>query len=659
MPSIIIQQAVTNVDILIEPIVNTYTVLISEMQMPGISAYQVAVNNGFVGSEPEWLLTLEGDSFGLNSYETKALLPATGTLNISYKVTNDPTTSNNGYYHWNGSVYVKDASIDTAKITPWSAGAYLLNDQVNHLGKDWVANANTLSTDVPGTSSKWVNRLSGMANGIVASGNVDAVSGDTIFNSVTKKLDNTEWLYTKYLGTGSYSTLNTPVTLSSIGHYVQVDVIIDNVSNLDGYTIFGKNNSYSLIGIYNQGGLYIRLDNGTFVTTNGLNANIISGEKFTLKIEWDGTNINTYKNGILNKSFPTQPMSFDRLANETFKGNLKGVIINSTVLYNIGVPSVSNLTIETNTTNELIDYNLFTNKQVTTILKSDIVNSSKLFYEFQPTGFGGKPKFIVYVKDKQTDFYIGFDVTLDQDFEVSYVNYYRISSANLYKYVNGVMVSQSLKCIEVGESESVYKSVGASDYTGGYHGDETAIQISFYIDGRKYQPNLAQTLIECKSFQYNQISNTHKTDDVSHTIETIHHKETIFGDNGYITKNRYIWQKAVSVDHWYHGICTIAKDSANKGYDDYLEEVDLNLGNDTFKLEKANAREFSGRNETNSLSVQCTSKLIKPVNEDSKCMLRVWDRVNQSKYYRRFTPTISPILNDVWESEMIVKFNKL
>lgn len=47
------------------------------------------------------------------------------------------------------------------KITPWTAGAYLLGDQVNYLGKDWVANAATLSTDVPGVSTKWVDRLFG------------------------------------------------------------------------------------------------------------------------------------------------------------------------------------------------------------------------------------------------------------------------------------------------------------------------------------------------------------------------------------------------------------------------------------------------------------------------------------------------------------------
>lgn len=31
------------------------------MQLPGISAYQVAVNNGFIGTQEEWLLSLIGE----------------------------------------------------------------------------------------------------------------------------------------------------------------------------------------------------------------------------------------------------------------------------------------------------------------------------------------------------------------------------------------------------------------------------------------------------------------------------------------------------------------------------------------------------------------------------------------------------------------------
>lgn len=46
-------------------------------------------------------------------------------------------------------------------IPNWVAGVYTTGDEVNHLGKDWVSNAAIISTDVPGVSSKWVERLSG------------------------------------------------------------------------------------------------------------------------------------------------------------------------------------------------------------------------------------------------------------------------------------------------------------------------------------------------------------------------------------------------------------------------------------------------------------------------------------------------------------------
>ena len=51
--------------------------------------------------------------------------------------------------------------VDGNKINPWTAKPYLSGDQVNYLGKDWVSNAATLSTDIPGTSTKWEERLTG------------------------------------------------------------------------------------------------------------------------------------------------------------------------------------------------------------------------------------------------------------------------------------------------------------------------------------------------------------------------------------------------------------------------------------------------------------------------------------------------------------------
>jgi hypothetical protein len=51
--------------------------------------------------------------------------------------------------------------IPDSKINVWTAKPYISGEQVNLLGKDWAANADTDAGDVPGTSSKWVERLFG------------------------------------------------------------------------------------------------------------------------------------------------------------------------------------------------------------------------------------------------------------------------------------------------------------------------------------------------------------------------------------------------------------------------------------------------------------------------------------------------------------------
>jgi len=53
----------------------------------------------------------ENQVTGVHVYETLASLPVTGALLVSYKVSNDPANSLNGYYHWDGGGYVKDFSL--------------------------------------------------------------------------------------------------------------------------------------------------------------------------------------------------------------------------------------------------------------------------------------------------------------------------------------------------------------------------------------------------------------------------------------------------------------------------------------------------------------------------------------------------------------------
>lgn len=94
----------------------------------------------------------------------------------------------------------------TANTVTWTAIPFAINSQVNSLGKDWVSNAETLSTDIPGTSSKWVERLSGYNKDKELSSKADLVAGKNIFNKSTAVI-------------GSYVAANSSVTINATYDY--------------------------------------------------------------------------------------------------------------------------------------------------------------------------------------------------------------------------------------------------------------------------------------------------------------------------------------------------------------------------------------------------------------------------------------------------------
>ncbi len=115
--SIIIEEIVYNPLIQIDETIEEITISVSEMQMPGPQGIQ-----GIQGLKGEQgIQGLKGEQ---------------------------------------GIQGLKGEQGSGVKITPWIAGTYASGDQVNHLGKDWVSNAAVVAGDVPGTSSKWVERLS-------------------------------------------------------------------------------------------------------------------------------------------------------------------------------------------------------------------------------------------------------------------------------------------------------------------------------------------------------------------------------------------------------------------------------------------------------------------------------------------------------------------
>tara|TARA_R110002167_G_scaffold357263_1_gene572701 strand:- start:55 stop:1872 length:1818 start_codon:yes stop_codon:yes gene_type:complete len=154
---------------------------------------------------------VEGQTGGLLSFVTKADLDAyTPTDNLdSYKVTNDSTSSNNGYYHWTGSLpYVKDAEL---------------------------------------------------ANGLIESGNVDAVSGNTSFKAIRDTDRQSEkTLVNDYLiGDGNYDSFSSIISGTTIyGHEIYTPSI-DGVKikmggnvNLSFYKVNVITGSQTLITTY-------------------------------------------------------------------------------------------------------------------------------------------------------------------------------------------------------------------------------------------------------------------------------------------------------------------------------------------------------------------------------------------------------------------------
>lgn len=69
-----------------------------------------------------------------------------------------------------GVFSISQTSLDINKNIPWANQVFTTtNNVVTSLGKDWYNNAATLSTDIPGTSSKWVERLNYLGKDAVVS----------------------------------------------------------------------------------------------------------------------------------------------------------------------------------------------------------------------------------------------------------------------------------------------------------------------------------------------------------------------------------------------------------------------------------------------------------------------------------------------------------
>lgn len=144
-----------------------------------------------------------------------------------------------------------------------------------------------------------------------------------------------------------------------------------------------------------------------------------------------------------------------------------------------------------------------------------------------------------------------------------------------------------------------------------------------------------------------------------HAIVCDHWKHTIFTNCGYTTNNRLTFRVAVPL-FWYHGISCIGKQVSNKGYNEkYIITDYTGAGETPAPTTGVGNRQYWAWHTDNMLSAKVTSRLIKG-GDDASCFMFIWDTAGYSKYYRRFPSkngTITPEVNDTYESTMTVEFN--
>lgn len=144
-----------------------------------------------------------------------------------------------------------------------------------------------------------------------------------------------------------------------------------------------------------------------------------------------------------------------------------------------------------------------------------------------------------------------------------------------------------------------------------------------------------------------------------HAIVCDHWKHTIFTNGGYTTNNRLTYRVAVPL-YWYHGISCVGKQVSNKGYNEkYIITDYTGTGGSPAPTTGVGNRQYWTWHTDNMLSAKVTSRLIKG-GDDADCYMFIWDTTGYSKYYRRFPSqngTITPAVNDTYESTMTVEFN--
>ena len=141
-----------------------------------------------------------------------------------------------------------------------------------------------------------------------------------------------------------------------------------------------------------------------------------------------------------------------------------------------------------------------------------------------------------------------------------------------------------------------------------------------------------------------------------HPIIGTHIKKTTIANQKYRTENILNFNSVRKVTYWYHGICCISKNCAKIGHTEAYKDHEF-TGDNAQYLRQKGFRMFEAYNADKKLSARITSSITDGggVIDDANCDVFIWDRVNDSKYYRQ-TASFNPEIDKRLVSVMEVQF---
>lgn len=312
-----------------------------------VSVLYQPVSEGALGDLSDRVDNLEENQVtGVHVYETLAILPVTGTLLVSYKVSNDTPSSNNGFYHWNGSLpYVKDASLANGEIEAGNVEAVeggKIYDYVNEIKNKAFTSDSTANSVV---KELFIIDASRIISDVYRIRSIDILAGVinvqkngatyALFNNGDETVSDNGNILTFNSDTG-YIILNSEMAVELGEPFVLDDAIINiNAFNVENSpTINSYINSKYFDKTYNidlitpKGSGYYDLAGALIVARDNIKGNARLNCKIKFIIDIDGIDLKTTEYYEYLKGVATSDGAFTSLSSWKLL-SISGAIVNS------------------------------------------------------------------------------------------------------------------------------------------------------------------------------------------------------------------------------------------------------------------------------------------------------------------------------------------